>query len=350
MAQIPSVQIPDRAGGGDAPGREVCAPRGVQVRAPARLHFGFLDLHGGLGRRFGSIGLAVDEPAVSLVATPADALHVDGPEAERVLAYAKAAASHLGITPNAAFHITEAIPPHAGFGSGTQLALAVAAALAQLARKPFSPEDFADALDRGNRSGVGLAAFTQGGLIVDGGRDASGAPPPVIARLAYPEPWRIVLILDTAMTGIHGSREIAAFHDLPRFPEAQAAEICRIVLMQAMPACVVADADGFGAGITRIQRLIGDHFAPHQGGRFASPAVAEALAAVAAQGIAGYGQSSWGPTGFALVPSERDARALVASLDRPGPLRFLIAKGRNAGAEVAALTEDKIVTGVVSDT
>jgi predicted sugar kinase len=106
--------------------------------------------------------------------------------------------------------------------------------------------------------------------------------------------------------------------------------------MQVMPAAVVADAQAFGAGITSIQRRIGDHFAPHQGGRYASPAVAEALAAIASRGIAGYGQSSWGPTGFALVPSETEARALVAELDRPGPLRFLIARGRNTGAAITA--------------
>ena len=38
----------------------------IEVTAPARLHLGFLDLNGGLGRRFGSIGLAVDQPATRL--------------------------------------------------------------------------------------------------------------------------------------------------------------------------------------------------------------------------------------------------------------------------------------------
>jgi beta-ribofuranosylaminobenzene 5'-phosphate synthase len=320
-------------GAGEGAGRRAAS---VRVRAPARLHFGFLDLHGGLGRRFGSIGLAVDAPAVEITATRNERLDVAGPEAERVRGYARAAAAHLGIPEAASLRVAAAIPPHAGFGSGTQLALAVAAALARLAGRPFAPEDFADALDRGNRSGVGLAAFTQGGLIVDGGRDAAGGPPPVIARLPYPEAWRVVLILDEGMTGVHGSREVEAFRDLPRFPADQAAEICRTVLMQVMPAAIVADAQAFGTGITAIQRRIGDHFAPHQGGRYASPAVAEALAAIAARGIAGYGQSSWGPTGFALLPSEAEARALIAEIERPGPLRFLIARGRNAGAAVTA--------------
>lgn len=314
---------------------EAGPPRSVRVHAPARLHFGFLDLHGGLGRRFGSIGLAIDTPGLRLTATASDTLAVAGPEAERVRGYVRAAAAHLGVPAAITIGIEAVIPAHAGFGSGTQLGLSVAAALAKLAGRPFSAEDFSNALDRGNRSGVGLCAFTEGGLIVDGGRDATGAPPPVIARLPYPEAWRVVLILDETATGIHGSRETEAFRALPRFPEAQAAEICRVVLMQVMPAVVLAEPEGFGAGITAIQRLIGDHFAPHQGGRYASPAVAEALGHVAAQGVAGYGQSSWGPTGFALMPSERDARALVAGLERPGRLRFLVARGRNAGADIA---------------
>ncbi len=34
--------------------------KGVRVTAAARLHLGFLDFNGDLGRRFGSIGLAID--------------------------------------------------------------------------------------------------------------------------------------------------------------------------------------------------------------------------------------------------------------------------------------------------
>ena len=32
----------------------------VMVEAPARLHLGFMDLNGATGRRFGSLGLALD--------------------------------------------------------------------------------------------------------------------------------------------------------------------------------------------------------------------------------------------------------------------------------------------------
>lgn len=313
------------------------APQAVRVRAPARLHFGFLDLNGGLGRRFGSIGLAVDTPALQLKATRAARAGASGPEAERVRSYLLAAAGHLDVSDAASIELEETIPAHAGFGSGTQLALSVAAALARLHGQTFSAEEFADVLDRGNRSGVGLAAFTQGGLIVDGGRDASGAPPPLLARLPWPEPWRVVLIFDEGMTGVHGNREVEAFRDLPEFEAREAAEICRITLMKVLPAVALAEPRGFGEGITEIQRRIGDHFAPHQGGRYASPAVAEVLEAIAARGVPGYGQSSWGPTGFALMASQQEAEALVVELQRPGRLRFVIAKGRNEGAVVTDL-------------
>ncbi|TGD95343.1 beta-ribofuranosylaminobenzene 5'-phosphate synthase family protein [Methylobacterium nonmethylotrophicum] len=316
----------------------------VRVRAPARLHFGFLDLHGGLGRRFGSIGLSLDAPAIDLTAARADSVTVTGTdlpglaaECERVRAYAAIAARHLGVPEAGAFHLAEAIPAHAGFGSGTQLALAVAAALAALHGAPFAPAAFADALDRGNRSGVGLAAFVTGGLIVDGGRDDGDAPPPVIARLPFPEPWRVVLILDAGRTGVHGSEERRAFRELPRFPAPEAAEICRTVLMQVLPALVTEDLDRFGSGITAVQRRIGDYFAPHQGGRYASEKVAAALGSVEAAGIAGFGQSSWGPTGFALTGSDAQAQALVASLRARHPdLAYRIARGRNRGAEIGA--------------
>lgn len=163
----------------------------VRVHAPARLHFGFLDLHGGLGRRFGSIGVAVDAPSIDLTvaAAPDLAVEADGaalaPERERIRRYAEAAARQIGVPAAGAFRLRAGIPAHAGFGSGTQLALSVAAGLAALHGAAFAPAAFADALDRGNRSGVGLAAFVTGGLIVDGGRDAGGAPPPIVARLPY---------------------------------------------------------------------------------------------------------------------------------------------------------------------
>jgi len=56
----------------------------LTLRAPGRLHLGFLDPAGSLGRRFGSLGLVIDgiETEVELSASPLDQL-IAGNEAAR---------------------------------------------------------------------------------------------------------------------------------------------------------------------------------------------------------------------------------------------------------------------------
>src|SRR5438270_13851347 len=56
----------------------------VTVRAPARLHLGFLDMNGGLGRRFGSLGLAIVAYETRITVRRASEMCVSGPEADRV--------------------------------------------------------------------------------------------------------------------------------------------------------------------------------------------------------------------------------------------------------------------------
>ncbi len=205
------------------------------------------------------------------------------------------------------FSVHEAIPEHVGLGSGTQLAIAVGVALAGLYRLDLPARAVAALYQRGQRSGIGVGAFEQGGFLVDGGKDAGAEPPPIVSRLEFPGDWRVVLLLDPAVQGLHGEREMAAFQALPEFPESESAHLCRLMFTQAMPALAKQDLDKFGCAIGELQRVVGDYFAPAQGGRFSSPRVAEALAWMESQGITGIGQSSWGPTGFAIVGDEAQA-------------------------------------------
>jgi beta-RFAP synthase len=229
------------------------------------------------------------------------------------------------------------VPAHAGLGSGTQIALAVAAALRRLHGLPLDPRGDAVRLGRGARSGIGIGLFDAGGVVLDGGRGEREEPPPVIARLPFPEKWRVLLVLDPRRSGVHGADELDAFSALPLFHEEDAAHLCRLALMRALPALAEEDIAAFGAAITEIQACVGDHFAPAQGGRFASPTVAAALDLLAEAGASGYGQSSWGPTGFAFAPDEAEARRLQARLaplaERLG-LAVHVGRGRNSGAEI----------------
>lgn len=309
----------------------------VTVSAPARLHLGFLDPGDSLGRRFGGIGLALDAPSTTIRIRRAAIDGVSGESAER-------SGEHLARLRDAfelqgAYELTvdSVIPPHAGLGSGTQLALAIACGLRRLEGLPLDPASDAALLGRGSRSGLGLAFVTGGGVAVDGGKGASELPPPLITRLDFPDAWRIVLAMDPRGAGFHGQAELDAFAALPPFPEAQAARICQLVLMRALPGLAEGDLPAFGAAITEIQQKVGAHFASAQGGVFTSERVGRACEWLAANGAHGIGQSSWGPTGFAFCDSEAAAERLVGRLVATGlgeGLDLRIARGRNHGIEI----------------
>jgi len=312
-------------------------PQHVAVEATARLHLGFLDLNGSLGRRFGSLGLSLDQPATRLRLTKSAALSVEGPESARAKAHLESLCKNLGIPENYRLVLEEVIPAHAGLGSGTQLAMAIAAALRRLEGLPLDIVNDAELLQRGARSGAGAALFTQGGLIVDGGHGTRKGPPPVLARVAFPEHWRVLLVMDQSLKGVHGDAERAAFAALPPFSAETAADICHHVLMQALPAIVEEDITQFGAAIAHIQEKLGAYFAPAQGGRYTSPAVGTIMQRLAALGAHGMGQSSWGPTGFAFVASEAEATALAGQVGAEAEalhLKLLVCKGMNAGAKI----------------
>jgi beta-RFAP synthase len=319
------------------------APRASQLRrvrvvAPARLHLGFLDLNGDLGRLFGSIGLAIDRPATEIVLAPARAFRAEGPDHVRALAILRRYAEAL--SPGTAYQldVRSVIPPHSGLGSGTQLALAVGAGIAALEGSQRDAQELGELAERGARSAIGMAAFATGGFIVDGGRGTKDRPPPILLRTQFPAAWRVLLILDDRSKGVHGDDEAKAFSDLPPLSDSAAAHVCRLVLMQLVPGLMEADIDAFGAAITEIQAIVGGHFAAAQGGGpWTSPAVGRIAQRLKQAGAIGIGQSSWGPTGFAFTASKENAQDLYDSAieaARAEGLEILIGQGRNGGALV----------------
>jgi beta-RFAP synthase len=239
--------------------------------------------------------------------------------------------------------INEVVPAHAGLGSGTQIALAVAAGVRRFHGLPLDVRGDAIRLGRGARSGVGIGLFDHGGLVVDGGRGPLTAAAPVVSRMPFPDQWRILVVLDPHRQGVHGADERDVFSKLAPFSDAEAAHLCRLVLMKALPALAECDIAGFGSAIKEMQMLIGDYFAAIQGGsRFSSPDVAAALAVLEDEGAHGIGQSSWGPTGFAFAPSVEEADRLLESIRRHPRGRDLDIRalsGLNRGAQIVSHVE-----------
>jgi beta-RFAP synthase len=240
---------------------------------------------------------------------------VEGQDADRAAAFARRFLDHYAIAGGARLRVHRSLPPHAGLGSGTQLALSVARALAELYGIDAETSTLARVTGRAQRSAIGTWTFAGGGLVVEGGRQAgSDAAGPLIARLPFPKTWRCIVVVPQGPPGISGADEADAFSRLPKPSEHDVARVSHLVLMALLPAVADGDIDQFGRTLSEIQEITGRWFAPAQGGTFA-PGPGRALVRQLAEwGAAGVGQSSWGPTVYGIVDGALMAAQLVEQI------------------------------------
>ena len=292
-------------------------PARVFVEAPARLHFGVLDLGGSLGRCFGGLGAAIPSPSVLLEAALADRVSAVGPDAPRAVEFARRFLEVQTLAGGVHLRVHRAIPSHSGLGSGTQLGLAVARAIAELHGLMLDPVELAQSTGRGRRSAIGTWTFSLGGFIVEGGRrPETERVAPLIARLPLPTSWRCVVAVPSGGRGLSGEAEARAFEQLPSPPVAEAERVAHLVLMQLLPALVEDDLPSFGGALSAIQRITGAWFASEQGGIFAPGPTEELIATMARLGAAGVGQSSWGPAAYGLTDGVVSATELAGEVRR----------------------------------
>jgi beta-RFAP synthase len=221
---------------------------------------------------------------------------------------------------------------------GTQLALSVAAGLnAWTGRPQPSPAELALSVGRGQRSAVGTYGFVAGGLIVERGRLPGEPFSPLDCRVPVPDAWRFVLVHPPAAAGLSGPAEQTAFDHLPPVPEEVTEDLQAEIGLRMLPAVRDGDFVSFSDSTYRYGRLAGLCFAPVQGGPYNGPLLAGLVELIRALGVTGVGQSSWGPTLFALLPGERAAQEFVADLAARlahDAVQLTITRPNNRGAEV----------------
>jgi beta-ribofuranosylaminobenzene 5'-phosphate synthase len=286
----------------------------VFVEAPARLHFGMLDLRGELGRRFGGIGAGLPTPSLLLEVTraPEGEVQAQGPDADRAAGYARRVLAAHDVREGAMIRVHRSIPPHAGLGSGTQLGLAVARALAALHGFPEDVRHLAHVVGRARRSAVGTWIFAHGGFVLEGGRRGSAdRVAALLARLPFPADWRCVLAVPRSAPGVSGEAEAEAFTRLVPPSAAEVERVAHLVLMGLLPSLAEGDLAGFGSALTEVQRITGGWFAGVQGAAFAPGPSAALVDAMASWGAAGVGQSSWGPAVYGIVADDSRAETLA---------------------------------------
>ncbi len=285
----------------------------ITVQTGARLHFGLFAVQAASGRNFGGVGLMVDSPGcvLSVEANDRDECSAAPEIAARLTAWRdeyrrRCPAEHR--PPACRIRLSQSIPPHAGLGSGTQTSLALAAALSRwVEEKNVSAPELARRICRGARSALGIHGFERGGLLVEGGKRHPEEISPLVARLDFPSEWRVLLIMPNDRRGLSGDAERAAFTRLTPMPTSLTETLCRIVLMELLPAVASADFATAATALREFGQLNGSHFAPVQGGVFADPQMAELAKWLTGQGCVGVGQSSWGPTLWVLCRDEPEA-------------------------------------------
>jgi beta-ribofuranosylaminobenzene 5'-phosphate synthase len=288
----------------------------IRVVAPSRLHFGLFRVpvigEAKTGARaFGGVGLMVEQPGVVVDVRPAELWQFEGTLASRAQVFATRFMLPLPEERRRSFQVlVERCPAeHTGLGVGTQLGLAVAKALAvACGESALTSLELAARVGRGERSAIGVHGFDRGGLLVDAGKLPGEAVSPMLAHVAIPDEWRVVLFSPPVANRWHGDYERRAFATASAGdPDA----LQKLAESAILPAARRGDIDAFGEAIYAFNRKAGEPFAAAQGGAYASREIAELIADVRACDIRGVGQSSWGPTVFAVVPDSDTALSLV---------------------------------------
>ncbi len=304
------------------------------IKTPRRLHLGLIDPSGSWGRRFGSLGVALEE-GYEIKLMPHEKLEIraEGEDKETIKFIIGRMNKHFNTGFNYLVEVRKAIPRHIGLGSTTQLSLAVGVGIAKLNNINAEIEELAEIFGRGKNSGAGIYTFKYGGFVIDGG--VKEGIPPLILREEFPENWAFLLVIPQVKRGFNEEEEKPIMANIRGKPEI-AKEISHRILLGLLPALKEKDIGTFGRHLSEIQTLVGKHFEDYQGGEFREDV--KLIMEFLRENTYGYGQSSWGPTVYGLIwKSEYSMlKAKLHDFLKDHGIKATIELGtpRNKGAEI----------------
>jgi len=309
----------------------------LTITTPSRLHITLIDLNASIGRVDGGIGLTLDDPVIRIAAEKSDIVEITG-KSEHIERMRTSAAMLLPEGAGIRISIEQDYPSHIGLGSGTQASLAAGMAVNKLYNLGLSVYEIATKVGRGGTSGIGVAAFEKGGLILDGGHrfsekkdflpsSASKLPPaPVLLRRDFSD-WDIVVAIPE-QKGASLKKEINIFQKECPVPLNEVEQLSHIILMQLLPALVEEDIATFGKSINAIQEI---GFKKKE--VELQPVSAKLMHALRESGAYGAGMSSFGPTVYAIGEDAGNiGRIAEEFLGDKG--KVFITKARNKGARI----------------
>jgi len=324
----------------------------LSITTPSRLHLALIDMNASIGRVDGSIGLTLDEPVIKISARRYDIVEITGnlkiqlsqsiktefQISEHIERMEKSVKALLPAGEGIRISIEEDYPSHIGLGSGTQAALAAGMAVNKLYDLGLSTYEVASKVGRGGTSGIGVAAFENGGFILDGGHKfsekkaflpsaASKLPPaPVLVRRDFPD-WDIVVAVPE-QKGASQTNEVNIFKKVCPVPLHEVEKLSHVILMQLLPALSEEDIITFGKSINAIQEL---GFKKRE--VKLQPVSKELMQILRDSGAHGAGMSSFGPTVYAIGEDAENLKKTAEDF-LGGRGQVFITKSRNTGARI----------------
>ncbi|GIX00765.1 MAG: beta-ribofuranosylaminobenzene 5-phosphate synthase [Pirellulaceae bacterium] len=344
----------------------------VRVRTGSRLHFGLWEICPRAAGAYGGLGLMTAHPSLEVmvaVGPRGSAPRFDCPTSLRVrcgdiFERWLSEPGHEGV-PVSQITVRTAATLHSGLGTGTQLTCALVSGLQSVAT--MAAEDLAagrrtgphnipgcgsvrsliDLTGRGKRSKIGCTGFLHGGLILDHGDSTSGSrqspaaetvgltglAEPRFTAIRFPSVWRAVIILPPNRRPIHGDVERRLFRQLGHNPNPRR-QVMQELAENILEAARNEDFPAFCQQLDDYMLLAGQLFSPMQGGIYNGPEVHAAVDAAREVGLAGVGQSSWGPAVFGFTSDQSSAQEAVQRLAETTQWRVFSTTALDGGATV----------------
>jgi beta-RFAP synthase len=320
----------------------------VEIATGSRLHFGLICGTPDTNWRFGGIGVLLRQPSwritMKKAATSFDHISASSETTTRVVEFLQKIRMKLPL-PAVDISVRSEVPFHTGLGSGTQLALALAAAAELVANHQavHDPFHLADIAQRAERSAIGTVGFRDGGFLIDYGLPGSKWLPRKVERVQIPDGWRFVLVRPMNAQGLCGEQERSFFNQRATMPGTLVESLANRIHDDLLPALRGMKFNEFSASLEEYGDAVGQFYASEQGDIFAHPVIRKIVTMLRGAGIHGATQSSWGPGISIPAASTEHAQAIVDQV--PAELhgtqvRVDVSEPLNTGATICSFSPE----------
>ncbi len=329
----------------------------LRVTAPARLHFGLMQIDPTQPHCYGGLGLMLDAPALQIYLEESSSFAVTVSATNQTATSRRAIIEKVTeswrhcvrffpeFNPDGyCLQVAQCPRLHSGLGTGTQLACSIASLVvahesvrhtSNLPRRltasqlwndfhisssefpinhhglPSAHDKLAEISGRGKRSHIGLEGFLKGGWIFDEGKctkqssmlEAQSCQRKV-HHLSFPEQWQVLLVTSDGVEGLSGAQEQASFDRSERSGSSIPTQMYDLAIERILPAIQRGASEDFKQSIQAYNKLAGKLFTNNDAALPSNQFINDVSEVLYQHRAISFGQSSWGPTMWLVMTQE----------------------------------------------